>query len=369
VKSAPACSILSTGWTAGFRARACRSRIPISATLELTSRCNLRCQHCYLGSQKDPHRKQEQERSTEAVKASLDEWAAAGCLYLLITGGDPMMRRDFSEIYRHARELGLVVTVYCDGILVTDSLVALFRELPPRKVEISIYGATAKVYERVTRIPGSHARAWVGIRKLNEAGIRVGLKTILMTLNQQELEEMAAQAESMGLPFRYDAAIFPCLTGGSNRPLDLRVSPEDVVASDMATLERREHWLRRIEETAALPVSDRLYGCCAGTTSFCADPAGDLAPCLMAAQYRRSPKGRSFLEMWKGDLAELHQKTRSVKKTSFTGSLRGACTHCPAFNYLETGNEEQESEYIRKTTELRYQAAMTWKQEKESIHE
>ena len=58
-------------WAAGFRARAARSRVPVSAMLELTSRCNLRCRHCYLGDQEAQHAKQDQERSTEQVKASL----------------------------------------------------------------------------------------------------------------------------------------------------------------------------------------------------------------------------------------------------------------------------------------------------------
>jgi MoaA/NifB/PqqE/SkfB family radical SAM enzyme len=172
----------SIDWTLGFRTRAYADRIPISATLELTSRCNLRCRHCYLGNQEEQHSKRSQERDTAAVLASLDEWAAAGCLYLLITGGDPMMRKDFAQVYRHARELGMLVTVFCDGILVTPAIIELFKELPPRKVEVSIYGSTPETYETVTRVPGSHANAWRGIRRLHDNGIRIGLKTVLMSL-------------------------------------------------------------------------------------------------------------------------------------------------------------------------------------------
>lgn len=225
----------SIDWTLGFRKRAHRNRIPISATLELTSRCNLRCQHCYLGNQDEQHARHAQERDTVAVKASLKEWADAGCLYLLITGGDPMMREDFAEIYRFACELGLLVTVFCDGILVDQTIIELFEEFPPRKVEISIYGATAGTYEEVTRVPRSHAEAWEGINLLCDNGIRVGLKTVLLSINEHELDEMEAQAKERGLPFRYDAAVFPCLPVNSNEPLDLRVAPEKVVEHDLAT--------------------------------------------------------------------------------------------------------------------------------------
>ncbi len=346
-------------WTAGFRARAARSRTPISATLELTRRCNLRCGHCYLGDQAAP----EPERDTAAVKASLDEWAAAGCLYLLITGGDPMLRKDFADIYRHARELGLIVTVFCNGSLVTDAIVRLFQEFPPRLVEISLYGATAGTYEAVTGVPGSHARAWDGLRRLHAAGIRIGLKTLLLSSNRHELEDLAAQARELGVPFRYDAAVFPCLPDGADRPLNLRVSPEEVVARDVATPERRRQWRKKIEQTAQLPETEALYTCGAGATGFFADPQGRLSPCLLATHYRCRPEGRSFLDVWKNELGEIRARKRTRKDGCASGALRGACAHCPAFNYLETGDEENESDYMRQTTRLRYREVMLCSQE------
>jgi MoaA/NifB/PqqE/SkfB family radical SAM enzyme len=347
----------SIAWTLDFRARAHRQRVPISATLELTSRCNLRCQHCYLGSQTEQHKKRDLERDTRSVLKSLDEWAEAGCLYLLITGGDPMMRKDFPVVYRHARELGMLVTVFCDGILVTEAIVGLFEELPPRKVEISIYGATAETYETITRVPGSHALAWRGIRRLRDHGIRVGLKTVLMTLNQHELDAMADQAQELGVPFRYDAAIFPCLPNGSADPLDLRVAPETVVAFDLARPDRRRQWIDKIEQSSkAAPDNDRLYACGAGATSFYADSFGNLSPCLLTTHYRYRQNNRSFRTVWDSELGLIQSRKKNTRSNCLSGPLRGACTHCPAFNFLETGDEETESDYIRKTTELRHEA-------------
>ncbi len=349
----------SIDWTLGFRTRAYADRIPISATLELTSRCNLRCRHCYLGNQEEQHSKRSQERDTAAVLASLDEWAAAGCLYLLITGGDPMMRKDFAQVYRHARELGMLVTVFCDGILVTPAIIELFKELPPRKVEVSIYGSTPETYETVTRVPGSHANAWRGIRRLHDNGIRIGLKTVLMSLNKHELDAMRDQARELGVPFRYDSAIFPCLPDGSNQqaPLDLRVSPEEIVAHDLGDPDRRRQWQEKIEATAKLPEDDRLYTCGAGATSFYIDPFGNLSPCLMTTHYRYRQDGKAFREVWDTDLMEIRKKKKTGKKSCLTGGLRGACSHCPAFNFLETGDEEVESDHTRKTVELRMKLA------------
>jgi len=355
----PTADAATQEWTAGFRARAAKARMPISATLELTRRCNLRCPHCYLGDQAEQHRLRDQERGAEAVKASLEEWSKAGCLYLLITGGDPMIRPDFAEIYRHARGLGLVVSVFCNGTLVTDEIVALFRELPPRKVEISLYGATAETHEAITRVPDSHAKAWAGIRRLQEGGIRIGLKTLLLTANRQEIEALERQAEAIGVSFRHDAALFPCLPDGSTAPLAFRVPPEESVRRDMATPERRSMWREKIERTAAHPEDGRLYTCSAGLTSFHADPFGFLSPCLMAMRYRYRAGSRSFQELWTGELGEIRRRQRTRPGGSLSGDLRGACAHCPAFNHLETGDEEQESDYMKQTTRLRYEAAMS----------
>lgn len=345
-------------WTAGFRARTAQARTPVAATLELTRRCNLRCAHCYLGDQAEQHRLRDRELDAAAVKAALSEWAAAGCLYLTITGGDPMLRPDFADIYRQARELGLVVTVFCNGTLVTDAIVALFRELPPRRVEISLYGATAGTHDAVVGIPGAHANTWTGIRRLQAGGIRISLKTLLLTTNLHEFEAMQRQAADIGADFRHDAALFPCLPDGSAAPLAFRVSPAEAVRRDVATPALREMWRTKIEAAAVDPVDDRLYSCSAGLTSFHADPFGSLSPCLLATNYACPDQGRSFFEVWAGDLAEIRRRRRTRDGGSLSGNMRGACSHCPAFNRLETGHEEQESDTMQQIARLRYAAAL-----------
>ncbi len=374
----------SAVWLHDLRAHAARERIPFTAYLELTRRCNLRCRHCYLGSQDDHHQDVGAERDTIAVMKSLDEWADAGCLHLVITGGDPMIRADFAEIYRHAAELGMFTTVFCDGILVTDKIIELFGEYPPRSVEISIYGATAPVYESVTCVEGSHILAWRGICRLVDAGIRVALKTVLLTLNQHELAAMAAQAEFLGCPFRFDAAIFPCIASGTQpsppatlqgegsdaaiaqaSPLDLRVSPEVAVQWDLAFPDRRRRLARALKTANARPVSANIYACGAGNTSFYVDPFGNYSPCLMTAHYRYPSQGRAFQDLWRHDLCEIRWKKRAQTGSCLTGPMRGVCTHCPAFNYLETGDEEADSDYMKKTTELRYAAIVEAEEYKE----
>ncbi|MEL6545907.1 MAG: radical SAM protein, partial [Myxococcota bacterium] len=227
-------------WLEQFQARTRKQRIPLAGMLELTSRCNLRCVHCYLGDQDAQHAKRAQEMDTERVKGLLEEMAAAGTLYLTLTGGDPMMRKDFAEIYVHAIKLGFLVTVFCDGVLVTEKVQKLFAEYRPWGVEVSIYGATEATYEAVTQVKGSFKKCLRGIERLLSVGLTVRLKTVLMTANEHELPDMREIAARYGVGFRFDSAIFPCLPDSSKEPLQLRVEPEVAVEHEMFSEQRRE---------------------------------------------------------------------------------------------------------------------------------
>jgi radical SAM protein with 4Fe4S-binding SPASM domain len=339
-----------------FGDRLAARRVPVTGMIEITSRCNLRCVHCYLGPQEEQQRKRAAELSTREVTTLLDEMAASGTLHLTLTGGDPMMRPDFPEIYRHAKLLGMRVTVFCDGVLVTDRIIELFRELPPATVEVSIYGASAETYEAVTRVPGSFPKFMAGMRRLLEAGLPVALKSVLMMTNRHEFPAMTRMAKEWGVGFRFDSAIFPCLPDQSAKPLDLRVGPEEAVAIEMADPERRASLATYFEAHDNLPPRAELYQCGAGLTSFYVDPFGALSPCVMTTRYRYDIRGRSgaFAERWRDDVGELRsRRAENPEHGCNSCAVRAACSGCSAFFALETGREDVKSDYVCETTQHR----------------
>jgi radical SAM protein with 4Fe4S-binding SPASM domain len=350
--SAP--ELTDTEWATRLTQRFVRERVPISGLLELTSRCNLRCVHCYLGPQKqhwDPARRS-RELSLEQLRGIIDQIAEAGCLYLGITGGDPMVHEHFPEVYRHARQRGLLVTVLCNGILVRDEIVELFREYPPLQVEVSLYGATRATYEAVTEVPGSYTKCLKGIRKLLANGINVQLKTVLMKLNGHEVGEMRRLAAGFGLELRVDGAIFPQLTDQDQKPLAQRLTPEQVVEYEFADRAVAEAW-REHAERVPVP-AESLYRCGAGVTGFYIDPFGNVSPCIMTTHKKQSLLERSFASLWARELEQI----RSVKPRAEYGcnscEMQMACTSCPGFNYQENGHDDVKSEYVCETTRVRW---------------
>lgn len=236
--------------------QAVKAGIPLSASMELTERCNLHCVHCYLGDQDALRQNRARELNTAQWLKVIDQIADLGCLYLLITGGDPLIRKDFAEIYTHARRRGLLVTVFTNGTLVTDAMVELFRELPPFVIEVTLYGATQATYEAITGVPGSYARCLAGFEKLRALGLDARLKTILMKPNQQEFQQIAdfCRAHSHRGKFRFDFEIQGCLDGEKG-PIALRLDPEEAVRVEFTQPDRaatwRDYYQKRLPQTPA----------------------------------------------------------------------------------------------------------------------
>lgn len=327
-----------------FNRKVAQQRVPLTGGIEPTRRCNLGCAHCYLGR---PARREagQRELSTAQWFSILDQATEAGCLNLLITGGEPLLRHDFAALYRHAKELGLLVTVFTNGTLVNDDVVALFTDLPPRQVEVSVYGATAETHETVTGVPGSFQRCLAGIRRLLGAGIEVGLKTVLMTLNRHEFPAMERMANDLGVKFRFDACIFPCFDG-DRAPVALRVPAREAVAVEMADERRRKSWLEFFRRQGAIPPAETLYQCGAGNICFHVDAAGNLRPCLMVPEPSCSLLSRSFADGWQNVIPRLNDLRSRADFGCRSCEKRALCGYCPAFFALESGAEQERSDYL-----------------------
>ncbi len=338
-----------------FGRKLTRLRIPLYGSLELTYRCNLKCVHCFQGPRETCGAALEPEMTTEQVLSVVDEMAEAGCLFLVISGGEPLLRPDFGQVYRHAKNCGMFVTVLTNGTLVTEQTLELFGDLPPEAVDVTVYGATSATYEGITGIPGSFERCMSGIRRMLDQGVRVKLKTMLMTLNCHEVSAMEDMARSLGVPFRLDAGLFPCING-DRAPLAYRVAPEDVIRIELSDPERLRQWREYYEPRKNLAISERLYTCGAGVTGFHVNPFGQLQPCLMARRYRYDLLAGNFAEGWIDIRTRIRERKAKASYLCNRCDKRVLCNFCPAFSEMENGSEEVRSEYLCAIGHLRYNA-------------
>jgi radical SAM protein with 4Fe4S-binding SPASM domain len=328
-------------------------RIPLSGSIELTQKCNLRCIHCYYD--RNTGSRKRKEINTKEICSLLDDITEAGCLYFLMTGGEPLLRSDFLEIYRYAKERGLIITLFSNGTLINEQIVDLFQELPPYEVEISLYGATASTYEKVTGIPGSFRKCFDAIELLVKKDIHLRLKTILMNVNSHEFFDIRKIAKDLGVKFRFDAAIFPCFNGDRS-PLDYRVSPQEAVAKEFLDEENISDWKRFFKRMKGYKLPDSMYHCGAGRASFHIDAFGNLSPCLMTNTISYDIVKSNFLEGWqKGIFGISELKAFGDIKDCGQCEKIHLCGYCPAFFALENGNESIRSDYVCTMGNERYQ--------------
>jgi len=349
-------------WSLGLHKRARGARLPINATIELTHRCPLECKHCYNNLPVGDRAARARELSTDEHRRILDELAEAGGLWLLFTGGEIFARADFLDIYKHAKSRGFLITLFTNGTQITPAIADTLVEWPPFAIEITLYGRTRETYERLTGVPGSFDRCMRGIRLLKERGLPVKLKTVAVTINRHEIADMQRFAEEeLGVGFKFDGMINARIDC-SHSPLDVRLTPSEMVQLDLEDPVRYAEWARLVSDRpvapppppgAALPDRDTLYHCGGGLTAFSIDPEGKLNICVLSQRDSYDLRQGSFADGWNHFLSKTRTKpaTRHTKCTNC--QIRQLCSTCAATSELEHGDAETPVEYFCEVAHLR----------------
>lgn len=322
-------------------------RIPYSGVLELSFRCNHNCVHCYV-----LHPPEGKELTYLEICDILDTIVSEGCLFLLITGGEPLIRSDFLDIYKYAKKKGLIITLFTNGTLITEEIANYLKEWPPNKVEITLHGITKETYEKITGIKGSFKKCMKGIHLLMERNINLNLKTMAMTLNKDEIWDIKRYVKDLGLDFRYDALIDAGLKGDKN-PCKVRISPEEVVSMDMEDEEVSKEWIEFCENSWGPVQSGKLYNCGAGLNSFHIDPYGKMSVCTMSRYLDYDLRHGSFQDGYYRFFPEvLSQKLKDNQNKCDRCEMISLCGQCPGVAQLESGDPEKPLEYFCRTAHL-----------------
>jgi radical SAM protein with 4Fe4S-binding SPASM domain len=332
------------------------TRVPVNGTIEITNRCPLDCAHCYNNLPMHDGEARSRELTTAEHHRVIDEIADLGCLWLLYTGGEIFARRDFLDIYRHAIRRGLLVTLFTNGTMVTETIADELVKWPPFSIEITLYGATRETYEALTGIPGSYDLCMRGIALLLERGLPLKLKTVAVSINKHEIGAMAELAETLGVEFKFDAMINPRIDCSSS-PLAVRLTPEEIVSLDLDDPERIVAWQELTAKFQPLPVPEgqtpQLYDCGGGVNSFAIDPYGDMSICVLSHIDRYNVRDGSVRDGWNHYLRGVRQRPQSRPSKCTTCSLKSMCGMCPANGELENGDPETPVDFLCEVAHLR----------------
>lgn len=316
--------------SARLNALTLKKNIPISVTIELTRRCRLSCLHCYLPETRG--------RAATSGELSTGQWgrvlaqlARAGGLYLVFTGGEPLLRPDLPELCRLASGLNFDVRVFSTGLGLTPALALEFKKSGVSGFEISFYGRPP-VHDRITGLKGSFRRSLAAARLLKKAGVKVKMKAPLMSLNSGQAGWLKRLAAAEGFGISFDPVIAPGNDGDAGN-LEYRLSGR-----------RLRSAVKGLSggPAAAQPAFPAVpdFICGAGRNVCAVGPDGSLYPCLQLPVRLAGLTETSFRSAWKNS-AWLKKWRRAgmadIKKCRGCG-LKEYCSLCPGISLLENGD-------------------------------
>jgi radical SAM protein with 4Fe4S-binding SPASM domain len=315
--------------------RAAARRQPVNGTFELTERCNLACRMCYVCQSPGEAALRARELPAavwlELARQAVDN----GMVFLLLTGGEVFLRPDFFEIYTPLTRLGLILTLFTNGTLVTDAIAQRLAEAPPSHTEITLYGATAATYEAVTGVPGSYMRCCAGIEALVNHRVSLGLKSTLTRRNVGELEAMREMAHNWGLPFSAGWLLSKRRDGARSEVEDCRMSAAECVALEATDRASASEWTEAALRESSLS-NDHNFYCQAGQAAFVINSQGEMNACIDLTFPARRPFEIGFRAAWE-EVQRFVDSAPPLAPLCLACEARGFCPRCPAWSHLENG--------------------------------
>lgn len=326
---------------------------PLAGTFELTSGCNFNCGMCYIHEKDavpDASRELSAAQWLDIGKQAVD----AGTLFLLLTGGEPLLRRDFAEIYSGLKRLGLMISINTNGSLLFGETATLLEKEPPMRLNVSLYAGSPEGYRDVCGVD-AFDRVVTNIRRMREAGIEVKLNVSFSRSNGDSFQQIASVVRELELHCQASVYMYPPVRREDREENIARLSPQEAARLRIRwdLLRGREDILKssadllseigaRECEDADLP--DEGVRCRAGHTSYWIGHTGKMMMCGMIPVECGNVPEEGFARCW--------EKTRALMKTvrmpsKCTGcELRPVCCVCPAACYAETGGFLQPPSYL-----------------------
>ena len=321
---------------------------PYVISWNLTYRCNLACEHCYLDAGGAPLVRTENfadrsELGTEECFRVIDEIAtfAPECLTIL-TGGEPLLRRDILEIVGRAAERGLWVVVGTNGVRITENVAQRLAEAGARGLSLSLDALDPDRHDRFRRVRGAWQNTVEGAEILNRTGLPFIVQTTAGSHNLDDLEAIADFAHER-LAAKVWNLYFLVPTGRGQFVSDMTPSQYDEVLASLYRIQRKydrrmlvnakcaPHYIKTVLEHGDTDARVRTYsggagGCPAGTHYMGIRPNGDVTPCPYLPVFAGTLRSARLAELW-----ESSDLFTSIRRRSSLGGRCGACemnAHC-----------------------------------------
>lgn len=309
-----------------------------NVVVEITNSCPFKCSHCYI----DDSSKKYMDFNT--FKKIVDQAFKLNCYNITLTGGEPLMNPSFLDMYKYAKEKGMLVGINTNAFLLNDEIIEMFKTYKPNIIEISIYGYDNTSYMDFTKSKNAFDIIDKNINKLSNIGIEVNLKTTLTKHNYNYLQELKDYAKMKKKKFRYDYLVFPKLANNNFCKNDECLDPKQIIEIFKSDKEDVSFFKRAVLETIKNKDDDfyidEIFQCSLGKKQVFINCNGDIKPCLVVNNsYNISNTDIvTALDYFENMTCLLKFNSNSKCRNCYKRKL---CRYCPGRFYLETGSYEK----------------------------
>lgn len=301
---------------------------PSLISWNLTKMCNLKCPHCYMEAGK----KAEKELTTEECLRLIDEMRNMGTEMLILTGGEPLLRRDIFDIASYATEMGIWAVMGTNGVLVTEKVAKRMVECGIKGVGISIDSINPESHDRFRGGPKSWSHSVRALEICRDNDLDVLVQTTVTKMNYHEIPKLVDFAREKGA-WSFNL-YFLVQTGRGQEMNDLSTDMTEGMLRDLASYQEANrsmlvrakcapHFKRIAYENGLGGIESG--GCMAGTQYVRIMPEGDVTPCPYMTVSAGNLRDKSFTEIW--------QDSSVFKDLRDLSQLKGRCGQCE-FNEL-----------------------------------
>lgn len=336
--------------------KASRTKTPISGTFELSPLCNMDCKMCYIKMSKEKQESIARLRTKEEWIELAQKAKEKGMLFLLLTGGEPFLVKDFKELYIELHKMGFCISINSNGTMIDEDVIEWLKHYPPMRINMTLYGASDETYGRLCNNPKGFTQVTKAISLLKENNIQVKLNCSVTPYNKDDLKQMMDFAEEHDLVIQATSYMFPPL-----RKDETKIGQNDRFNAEDAALygayisaysngfdrfkdyiESGQLALYDADDDCGVVEGDHMR-CRAGITSFWMTWEGKMLPCGMIPDSGKDPWEVGFDEAWE-NTKNIVSEIKLPVKCAGCGK-KDECRACAAMVYTETGTYDKVPQY------------------------
>ena len=343
--------------------------LPLVISWNMTLRCNLKCAHCYINAE-GTKATTEKELSTDAAKMLIHQITEVSKPLLILSGGEPLLRDDIYEIIKYGADRGLRMGMGSNGMLIDDEVATKLKEAGMWTVAISLDSSIPERHDEFRGVEGCWEHAVNAIKALKKAGIEVQVNCTVTQQNYDEVDNIMALAESLGVENFHLFFLVPTGRGTDIEDITPQMYEEMITKTLAKTTKYKLNvkpscapQFMRVAQDQGVDMSRWVRGCMAGLYYCRIYPSGEVTPCPYMPVNLGNIREKSFKEIWTN--SEVFKSLRDFDQLE---GKCGACEHndvcggCRARAYGVTTDQMDFCGALHEPTELKgnYLAEDPW---------